>query len=502
MAPEQLAGREVSERSDIFSLGLVLFEIYTGKRAFDATTIAELLRQHDEGVHVSRRARARARSRRRARDPALPLARPGAAAGERDRGVGGAARRRSAGRGARRRRDAVAGDGRRGRPHRAGAAARSAWRWWRSSSSASARWSPCAATAFHRFVPMELSGPVLEDRARQAVQKLRLSRGAGRQLRPVRSSSGDYSRGPRRRGRRHAGSSWPAGATPAVGYWYRTSPRPLRADRDRQAGRRSTIRRCASVGMTWADVDARGCLLEFHGVPPQRAPAPAATAARRSTGRWCSTRSGWPRDRFTPATPEWTPPLATDTRAAWTGTVPELGRQPLRLEAGAFAGTVMFVQAIGPWTTPSRVPPPAVERSRSALLDTFSRARAVLIVGSALLARRKVAARPRRRARRLARRPRGRHPEVLRWARGAHHCGDYATRPGRASSTPAPTRCSPPASPGSPTSASSRGSGGTGRRACISWSRLLGGSFRDPLVGRDVLIGVAFGVAGAIYRGR
>jgi hypothetical protein len=35
----------------------------------------------------------------------------------------------------------------------------------------------------------------------------------------------------------------------------------------------------------------------------------------------------------------------------------------------------------------------------------------------------------------------------------------------------------------------------------ISWSRLIAGSFRDPLVGRDVLIGTAFGVAGATYPG-
>src|SRR5262249_24709284 len=34
MSPEQLSGREVTMRSDIYALGLVLYEIFTGKRAF------------------------------------------------------------------------------------------------------------------------------------------------------------------------------------------------------------------------------------------------------------------------------------------------------------------------------------------------------------------------------------------------------------------------------------------------------------------------------------
>src|SRR2546423_11427198 len=33
-SPEQLAGREVTVRSDLFALGLVLYELFTGRRAF------------------------------------------------------------------------------------------------------------------------------------------------------------------------------------------------------------------------------------------------------------------------------------------------------------------------------------------------------------------------------------------------------------------------------------------------------------------------------------
>ena len=38
MAPEQFEGKPCTERSDLYSLGLVLYEVYTGHRPFDAST--------------------------------------------------------------------------------------------------------------------------------------------------------------------------------------------------------------------------------------------------------------------------------------------------------------------------------------------------------------------------------------------------------------------------------------------------------------------------------
>jgi len=53
MAPEQLAGREVTVRSDIYSLGLLLYEIFTGKRAFSGKSVAEIARLQQQTIPTS-----------------------------------------------------------------------------------------------------------------------------------------------------------------------------------------------------------------------------------------------------------------------------------------------------------------------------------------------------------------------------------------------------------------------------------------------------------------
>ena len=50
MAPEQLAGKGASIRTDIYALGLVLFEIFTGRRAYDAKSLGDLKQLHDTGT--------------------------------------------------------------------------------------------------------------------------------------------------------------------------------------------------------------------------------------------------------------------------------------------------------------------------------------------------------------------------------------------------------------------------------------------------------------------
>jgi len=53
MAPEQLKGAEVTAKSDLYALGLVLYELFTGRRPYEAKGVRQLLEQQ-EAVQLTR----------------------------------------------------------------------------------------------------------------------------------------------------------------------------------------------------------------------------------------------------------------------------------------------------------------------------------------------------------------------------------------------------------------------------------------------------------------
>lgn len=103
-------------------------------------------------------------------------------------------------------------------------------------------------------------------------------------------------------------------------------------------------------GMKTISLDTRGRLVEFSAVPAQFTEnqpaqtnadfAPAFSAAELDLSK------------FKEVSPNWTPPVASDTRRAWEGVLPDHTDIPLRIEAAAFQGKIVYFQLIYPWTKP------------------------------------------------------------------------------------------------------------------------------------------------------
>lgn len=126
-------------------------------------------------------------------------------------------------------------------------------------------------------------------------------------------------------------------------FTYRTSPEPLLAF-DPFANPGESDPPMSVSGMTTTILDGSGRLLSFRAVPPFKdkdlpSPAPPDWPAFFAA-------AGWSIADFKPSTPQQIPNTPFDARAAWEGTV---SGTPLRLEAASLRGRPVAFSVTGPW---------------------------------------------------------------------------------------------------------------------------------------------------------
>ena len=356
MAPEQLAGAEVTARSDIYALGLVLYELFTGQRAIEARNVAELLRKREAGIVPPSQLV-------RDLDPAIdraifrclehdPRDRPASTLAVSAALPGG---------------DPLAAAlaaGETPSPEMVAAAGETSALAPRTAIlglvitllflAADAALTESALITSR--LPLEKSPDVLEDRAREVARSL------GYTEHPVDTANGfesarDYLRYAVEKGEGGAvRDRLRTGRPPGVLFWYRSSPRQM-VPTGGNANVTTTDPPFTVTNMRTIVLDSEGRLVEFHAVPPQLdestgTPPPAAPAPNWATA---FELAGLNQSDFQPATPQWTPRSYADQRAAWEGPMPGWPEQKLRLEAAAYRGRIVSFQSVNPWTQPSQM---------------------------------------------------------------------------------------------------------------------------------------------------
>ena len=489
MSPEQLDGRELTPRSDIYSLGLVLYEVFTGKKAFEASNMQELLQlRRSDSTPTSpaeyvpeldpliERVIFRCLERDPAKRPATTLqvaaALPGGdplaaalAAGETPSPEMVAAAPKQGGL----------------KPGVAIALLASVLVFIGLICYLS------RYTTLYRKVPLAKSPEVLRDRAAELVKKF------GYTTPPADSAYGmavdegylgyihDTDQSPQRWQKLQSGQ--PA----AIYFWYRQSPRSfdvingLEADEQKPA--------LDVPGMTLMTLDTLGRLRSFVAVPPGKSSGPNAAPD------WSSlfTESGLDQTKFAPAPSVWTPLHEATARSAWDGAYPDQPDFKIHVEAAAYEGKPVYFEIIDAWDQPPEAQDADGRLRHRALTILLLTLFIIVLVGSALLALRnvKLGRGDRKGAFRLSMFVAA--VFFVRWVFKAHHVWSVAEVQNFISGVksilfwafffwvvylafePFVRRRWPD--------------------RIISWSRVLAGGFRDPLVGRDILIGAAFGVA-------
>jgi serine/threonine-protein kinase len=492
MAPEQLSGKEVSFHSDLYSLGLVLYEVFTGKKAFEAGTLAEMIRLREAGPPPSLTSIVRdvdpavERVIARCLDPE-PRNRPSSALAISAALPGG---------------DPLAAAlaaGETPSPEMVAAAG------------ASEGLRPAVALACVAAIALGLmalifflSREMYAGRTRLeippdalAVEAHKMVQQFGYAAPPADRAWGfDYSHSYLGYLNTHKPShpDWNKianGQPSPILFWYRESPRPLTTQAFEGHGQASLGDPPMEIsGMVSVMLDPTGRLAHLEAVPPQVETQPALPKPLDATPLF--TAAGLDITQFKSAEPQWIPLAATDARAAWTGIFPGQPENPIRVEAASWRGKPVYFQIVGPWTEPSRMQVSQTNASQRANQILWESLFGVLIVVGSLLAWRNL---------RLGRGDRQGAFRIAAlafvfsmgvWIFGGHHVGwpreadlfinavALALADGAQlwiayiALEPFVRRHWP--------------------KTIITWTRTLSGGLRDPLVGRDILIGLLVGL--------
>jgi Protein kinase domain len=494
MAPEQIGKGEASVRSDIYSLGLVFYELFTGRLPYKADTPIEWRRAHLESSPRTPSSVVKdidpvvetAILRCLQKDPAL---RPSSVRQVAAAFPGGDPLAAALAAGETPSPEMVAASG-----ETEGLRPLAAWVVLAAVVvSITVAILLSAPTKLYRRVPLDKPPEELAGRARDIV------RSVGYSEPPVDTAMGFYEG---TRFLRYVAQNdksktrWENLETGAFVFWYRGSPVPMPALRS------FFFSNAPISGAVWTNdpplevsgetlvrLTPRGHLTQFIEVPPQV--DQAADAA--SSPDWVPlfSAAGLDLSKWLPAPPMWTPPVDSDARAAWTGLLAERPNIPMRIEAAAYRGKPVYFELIGPWTPTERMQPYQATTAELVFLAIFVVFFLAVLVGGALLARRnlRLGRGDRRGANRTAAFVLG--AWTVAWFLGAHHTPNFAEFPlfmefvvwggGFFCFTwllyialePYVRRRWP--------------------ATLVSWSRLLAGDLRDPLVGRDLLAGCLSG---------